>query len=190
MKIRYLSLERWSDQSIRSREGKICWKKERELRKPTLIVTIKSWLSLQPENCNLEFQSQRFSFERCIDVVFFFNVLDVLIHPFIFITRACINFPRITSWILNDIKIFYRSYETIRDVIRSKRILAHHSLYIASIILTHNRNQTYPHLLPFNFNKQPPFESPSPVLSLSLSHPFDPFKGSRFMQTASAVTLH
>lgn len=172
MKIRYLSLERWSDQSIHSREGKIYSKKERELRKPTLIVTIKSWLSLQPENCNLEFQSQRFSFERCIDVVFFFNGC---FNPSIYIyhTRVYFNFPRITSWILNDIKIFYRSYETIRDVIRSKRILAHHSLYIASIISTHNRNQTYPHLILIS-NR--PLSLPPPVLSLSLS-PLWPLQG-------------
>lgn len=189
MKIRYLSLERWSDQSIRSREGKIYWKKERELRKPTLIVTIKSWLSLQPENCNLEFQSQRFSFERCIDVVFFFNGC---FNPSIYIYHT-----RVYQFSKNYIVNFKRYKNLLsvlrdnRDVIRSKRILAHHSLYIASIISTHNRNQTYPHLLPFNFNKQPPFESPSPCpLSLSLTPLTYPFKGSRFMQTASAVTLH
>ena len=152
-----------------------------------MIVTIKSWLSLQPENCNLEFQSQRFSFERCIDVVFFFNGC---FNPSIYIYHT-----RVYQFSKNYIVNFKRYKNLLsvlrdnRDVIRSKRILAHHSLYIASIISTHNRNQTYPHLILIS-NR--PLSPPPPVLSLSLSlsHPFDLFKGSRFMQTASAVTLH
>lgn len=171
MKIRYLSLERWSDQSIRSREGKIYSKKERELRKPTLIVTIKSWLSLQPENCNLEFQSQRFSFERCIDVVFFFNGC---FNPSIYIYHT-----RVYQFSKNYIVNFKRYKNLLsvlrdnRDVIRLKRILAHHLLYIASIISTHNRNQTYPHLILIS-NR--PLSLPPPVLSLSLS-PLWPLQG-------------
>lgn len=185
MKIRYLSLERWSDQSIRSREGKIYLKKERELRKPTLIVMIKSWLSLQPENCNLEFQSQRFSFETCINVIFFFNGC---FNPSIYIYHT-----RVYQFSKNYIVNFKRYKNLLsvlrdnRDVIRSKRILAHHSLYIASIISTHNRNQTYPHLILIS-NR--PLSPPPPVLSFSLTPLTYPFKGSRFMQTASAVTLH
>lgn len=152
-----------------------------------MVVTIKSWLSLQPENCNLEFQSQRFSFETCINVIFFFNGC---FNPSIYIYHTRMyQFSK--NYIVN-FKRYKNLLSVLRDnrgVIRSKRILAHHSLYIASIISTHNRNQTYPHLLPFNFNKQPPFDSPFPC-PLSLTPLTYPFKGSRFMQTASAVTLH
>lgn len=159
------------------------------MRKPTLIVTIKSWLSLQPENCNLEFQSQRFSFERCIDVVFFFNGY---FNPSIYIYHT-----RVYQFSKNYIVNFKRYKNLLsvlrdnRDVIRSKRILAHHSLYI-SIIIQSSRPTIEIKLTPIYFHlilisNRPLSPPPCP---LSLSHPFDPFKGSRFMQTASAVTLH
>lgn len=85
MKIRYLRLERSVYLHNRKRKKS---EKERESRKPTLVVTIKS-LSLQPENCNLEFQSfpPKIS-SPCIDVIFFLT--NVLIHAFIFIKRVYI----------------------------------------------------------------------------------------------------
>lgn len=91
MKIRYLRLERSVYLHNRKRKKS---EKERESRKPTLVVTIKS-LSLQPENCNLEFQSLPSKISSpCIDVIFFLNEC---FNPCIYIHQTCVYFRRITS---------------------------------------------------------------------------------------------
>lgn len=135
------------------------------MRKPTLIVTIKSWLSLQPENCNLEFQSQRFSFETCIDVIFFFNGC---FNPSIYIYHT-----RVYQFSKNYIVNFKR-YKNLLSVLRDNSRCNSFETYSCTSFIVHSFNHLDPqsksNLPPFNFNKQPPFESPSPCpLSLSLS---------------------